>query len=42
MKHHFYAFYDSKLKGIDGGAPPGEEPAVQLDSTPENLPEPTA
>ena len=29
-----------KLKGIDGRAPPGVEPAAQLDSTPENLPGP--
>jgi hypothetical protein len=27
-----------KLKGIDGRAPPGVEPAAQLDSTPENSP----
>ena len=29
-----------KLKGIDGRAPPGVEPAAQLDSTPENSPGP--
>ncbi len=27
-----------KLKGIDGRAPPGVEPAAQFDSTRENLP----
>ena len=26
-----------KLKGIGGGAPQGEKPAVQLESTTENL-----
>ena len=29
-----------KLKGIDGRAPPGVEPAAQLDSTPGNSPGP--
>jgi hypothetical protein len=29
-----------KLKGIDGRAPPGVEPAAQFDSTRENLPGP--
>ena len=28
------------LKGIDGSAPPGVEPAAQFDSTRENLPGP--
>ncbi|MHA1679199.1 MAG: hypothetical protein ACTSW3_10585 [Promethearchaeota archaeon] len=31
-----------KLKGIGGGAPQGVKPAVQLDSTPGNLPGETA
>jgi hypothetical protein len=31
-----------KLKGIGGGAPQGVEAAVQLESTPETLPEATA
>ncbi len=29
-----------KLKGIDGRAPPGVEPAAQFDTTRENLPGP--
>ncbi len=29
-----------KLKGIDGRAPPGVEPAAQFDPTRENLPGP--